>query len=191
MLIRIEDIKENGLNLEVVERAGDFPVLAEMAGNGEVEFPAPVHAVVRAIRVRELIEVEGRVETSVRLSCSRCLKGFTAPLVVPFAVAFAREAPEVTDETGEEIELSAEEMGLIPFEGEEIDLRPVLQEQIVMALPVRSLCREACKGLCPQCGADLNETDCGCERPVFAPKFSALKDFKAARKDREEENKEQ
>ena len=83
------------------------------------------------------------------------------------------------DAGGEEVELSAEEMGLIPFAGEEIDLREALQEQFIMALPQRALCREACKGLCPHCGADLNRVSCGCEPPAFNSRFDALKSFKA------------
>lgn len=181
MIIRVDDIKEHGLTLETTDGAELFPVLSQMQEGEEVRFSAPVHVWVRAIRVREMIEVEGRIETALRLGCSRCLNEFEMPMMVPFALTFVRELPEVADEDGAEVELSAEEMGLIAFEGDEIDLRPALEEQVVMAFPVRPLCREACKGLCPQCGADLNKQDCGCIRPVFNQKFASLKAFRVER----------
>ena len=71
-----------------------------------------------------------------------------------------------------EIELGAEEIGLILFHGEEIDLRDAVQEDVLMAVPMKTLCRPECKGLCPQCGADLNQGDCGCERKIINPKFA-------------------
>jgi uncharacterized protein len=96
-----------------------------------------------------------------------------------FALTFVRELPKVTDEAGdEEVELNAEEMGLILFHGEEIDLGEAIAEQVIMALPMHPLCQEECRGLCPQCGTNLNETDCGCERPAFNVKFAALKNIK-------------
>lgn len=177
MLIRLEDIKEHGLALEISEGADRFPVLSQMEQGGEISFSSPIHATMRVIRVHDMVEVDGRVETTVRLACSRCLKDFEASLSIPFALTFSREMPEVSEE-GEEVELSAEEMGLISFEGEEIDLRSSLQEQVVIALPLRPLCREVCKGLCPECGADLNERECECVHPVFNQKFSALKNFR-------------
>lgn len=177
MLIRVENIKENGLALEVSEDIESFPELLDMQQSGDVVFSEPIHSTMRAIKIHELVEVEGRLETTVRLACSRCLKEFEAPLDIPFTLTFSREVPEVSEE-GEEVELSAEEMGLIPFEGEEIDMRSPLQEQVVMALPVRPLCREVCKGLCRECGSDLNEGECGCVQPVFNQKFSALKGFR-------------
>jgi uncharacterized protein len=73
-------------------------------------------------------------------------------------------------------------MGLIPFAGEEIDLREVVQEQVIMAMPLRPLCDEACRGLCQNCGADLNEGSCACPPTDFSIKFSALKSFKAEKK---------
>ena len=66
----------------------------------------------------------------------------------------------------------------VPFQGEEIDLRPAVEEQIVMAIPMKSLCREACRGICLQCGADLNQGDCECRQGPFDNEFAVLKDFK-------------
>jgi uncharacterized protein len=82
----------------------------------------------------------------------------------------------------EEVELRVEDIGLIYFRGEEINLRDGIQEQVVMAFPLRFLCTEACKGLCTQCGADLNQGDCGCKVEPTTNKFAALKDLKLNKK---------
>ena len=178
MIIRIENIKEKGLEIHVSEPPEDFPALREMIGGGEVVFSAPVITDLRAVRISEMVEVEGRCDTMVRLACSRCLTEFEAPLSTSFALTFAKEVPQIQDDSGEEIELSGEEMGLIPFDGDEIDLRPAIEEQLIMALPLRPLCRETCRGLCPECGVDRNREECDCVRPVFNSKFEALKKLK-------------
>lgn len=183
MLIHIDEIKNEGLVLDFEESAEVFPVLQEMADTGECLFLEGIRIHLRAFKVHEMIEVEGRVATRVRLSCSRCLKDFDLPLEETFALTFSRRLPEVMEEAEEEgAELSAEDMGLILFHGDEIDLTDEIQQQVIMALPVRPLCSESCKGLCPRCGADLNEGECGCEREDFNIKFAALKDFKVEKK---------
>ena len=180
MLIRVEDIKGEGLVFDWEEPAESFPTLADMIAAEECFFLTPLRVHLRALRVREMVEVEGTVETEARLACSRCLKEYSQPLLARFALAYSEELPQVDTEDDEEgIELSAEEMGLSLFHGEEIDMRDAVAEQVVMALPLRPLCSEACKGLCPQCGADLNDGDCGCSPAPFNAKFAALKGFKA------------
>ena len=58
--------------------------------------------------------------------------------------------------------LSADDLALSYYEGDEIDLTPLVHEQTILALPTRPLCRETCRGLCPRCGANLNSGACGC-----------------------------
>ena len=178
MRIRVDDIKDKGLNLDYQERAEDLQLLADLEAAGECRFTAPVQLRGRAIRVAEVVEVEGDVSTNVRLSCGRCINDFETPIASHFALTYAREVPPVEDEDGEEIELNADELGLILFHGDEIDLSDAVAEQIIMDLPLRPLCHEGCKGLCPHCGADLNVRECGCTPAEFDTRFAALKNFK-------------
>jgi uncharacterized protein len=123
--------------------------------------------------------VSGTVRAGVRFSCSRCLKNFETVLSENFSVTFHQERlPSDRDSEPLEKELTADDVGLIHFRGETIDLHESVQEQIVMMLPQRPLCNESCKGLCAQCGADLNQGDCGCREPVFDDRLSILKNFK-------------
>jgi uncharacterized protein len=75
------------------------------------------------------------------------------------------------------IEVVPEDLDLFPFDGERVDLEPLLREQFVLAVPYAPLCREDCKGLCPQCGVDRNAEACGCEKPID-PRLLALKGLK-------------
>jgi uncharacterized protein len=80
---------------------------------------------------------------------------------------------------GEETELLAEEIDLIPFDGDEIDLVEGLQEQLVLALPLKPVCGQDCKGICPKCGADLNRMPCGCEKDRIDPRMAVLGKLKS------------
>jgi len=74
-------------------------------------------------------------------------------------------------------EIAAGDLDLFPFDGEKIDLEPLFREQFVLAIPYAPLCREDCKGLCPQCGIDRNTGTCSCEKPID-PRLAALKGLK-------------
>ncbi len=179
MHLRIEQIKEEGLDLEFEEQPEVFPVLSEMINQGECNFIAPLKTVLRAIRIDDMIDVKGNINTVVRLACGRCLKEYETPLKSQFDLTYVHRLPDFQeDEQADEIEVSAAEMGLIYFEGEDIDLQDGIQEQVIVALPVRALCSENCKGLCAECGKDLNAGDCGCNRQPPDNRFAALKNLK-------------
>ena len=178
MEIHIEQIKEDGLEFEFEETAKTFPVLAEMVNNGECEFKAPIKTILRAVRIEDMVEVDAAIETSVRLPCSRCLELFETTLTSNFALTFTRRTMDVMDEhEPQEVELSAEDMGLVNFQGEIINLKNTIQEQVVMEFPLKALCSPDCKGLCPKCGADRNVEACDCDRTSTPGKFDVLKNL--------------
>jgi uncharacterized protein len=183
MRIHIEQITEKGLFLDFAERAESFPVLAQMIQDGECQFLGPIRTQLRAVKIRDFVEVEGTVETQIQLACGRCLEAFTTVVTNEFALTYIRQVPDVTAESEpEEVELNAEDFGLIHFQGETIDLQEGIQEQVVMAFPIRPLCAEECKGLCQTCGANLNLGDCGCERAIVNDRFAVLKDLRLDKK---------
>ena len=91
----------------------------------------------------------------------------------------AGEMPSEDDEPANEdgAEVAEGDLDVFPFDGEKIDLEPLFREQFVLAIPFAPLCREDCKGLCPQCGTDLNSGTCSCEKPTD-PRLAALKGLK-------------
>ncbi len=179
MRIRIADIRDEGLFLDLIEEIEDFPVLREMQEEGELVFSQPLSVHLRAVLVSGMVEVSGQVSTRAEMACSRCLNPAAVSVDSSFDLTYTRELPELEDDGGEEgIEVTAEDMGLILFDGEEIELREAIQEQVILALPVYPLCGRNCRGLCAQCGADLNEEQCSCGPQDYNIKFSALKNFK-------------
>ena len=179
MEIRLEQIKEDGLTLDIEKSVNSFPILAEMIASGECDFTAPLRTALRALRIGDLVQISGDIETSVRLPCSRCLQPFETPLKSSFALTYMQQAADVMEDTEpQEIELSAEDMGIVYFQGEKINLKDAIQEQVVMEFPLRPLCKLDCKGLCPKCGADMNENPCDCEQRPSPGKFDALKHLK-------------
>jgi len=179
MEILIEQITAEGQVFEFEKSVENFPVLAEMAANGECKFAAPIRTALRALRIGDLVEIDGDIETSVRLPCSRCLQPFETSLKPHFALTYMHQVTDgIEDNEPQEVELSAEDTGIVYFQGEKINLNGTIQEQVVMEFPLRALCKQDCKGLCPKCGADLNEDLCDCDHRSSPGKFDVLKNLK-------------
>ena len=179
LILHVEQLKDKEFDHEFEENPQVFPIINEMEKKHECEFLKPLNIRLKAFRVRELFEVQGTLRTSIRLPCSRCLKDFDTPMASEFELTYTKEMPglmDVFDE--EEIEVRVEEIGMSSFKGEEINLQQGIQEQVVMAFPLQPLCNENCKGLCPNCGSDLNQGDCGCKREPGSNKFAVLKNLK-------------
>lgn len=173
--IRIEDIKDKGLVLSEDEPITNYPILTAMQDAGECEFLAPLRLSLTVAREYDHVRVGGRVESRVKLACSRCLKEYVTDIVSPFTIFFT---PAKGVRQDEEVELAEEDLVSASYEGAEIDLSPEIAEQVAMEIPLKPLCKEECRGLCTNCGADLNVADCGCDRGVVNVKLSALKNFK-------------
>ena len=183
LILHVEQIRDKEFFQEFEEDPQAFSIIAEMIKNRECEFFGPLNIRLKAFRIRELYEVQGTFSTRVRLACSRCLKDFETMLTSTFELTYVKEVPGLLDVLDErEVELKVEEIGLMYFKGEEINLHQGIQEQVVMAFPLQPLCDENCKGLCPQCGLDLNRGDCGCARGPGANPFAVLKNLKLNKK---------
>lgn len=180
MEIRIDSLKLRPRKLVFEEPIEKFPVLQELAENGEVAFLGNVVADLVATLVGTLVEVEGTLSCRAVLPCSRCLNPVEQQLDLAVALSFSRQVPTPSESAGD-VELSEDEVGLIPFEGEVIDLRAALEQELLMGLPQHPLCSEECAGLCPVCGVDRNRNVCDCTPPVFHGGFAALKSFKTTK----------
>lgn len=109
------------------------------------------------------------------LACQRCLAQATESVEEEIELLLVRHERGSEEE---ERELEEKDLGVLVVEGEEVDLRPFLIEQIQLNVPMRPLCREACAGLCPTCGADLNRGDCECENETVDPRWAGLADLR-------------
>jgi uncharacterized protein len=178
MRIHVADIPPEGTVLEITTPAKNFPELKQLEADGECRFEGDICAHLEIRKVADVVEVEGRIQTKTSATCSRCLVTYEAPVEQHFAVDFTEELLE-PDLPQEEIALSVEDLGLIYYKGDTIDFHDAIQEQVILALPVRPLCREDCRGLCHKCGENLNEGNCRCNGSnVIDPRFAVLKNLK-------------
>ena len=130
----------------------------------------------------EHVFASGTFKGHLTVACSRCVEPMRLDLDEQLRVTFMpqHEMPaedEAGDESEEGAEVGSEDLDLFPYDGETVDLEPLLREQFVLAVPFAPLCREDCKGLCAQCGTDLNTGSCRCEAPID-PRLAALKGLK-------------
>lgn len=173
--IHIGSITEVGWNLDEQVDAHLLPLFGTLSREASVCFTRPVHACVHAKPAGESILIDGRVQTAVRLTCSRCLEPFELMIESDFSTtALPANSRESDDGNTEDIELTADEMDVLTYQGDCIDLRHEIAQQILMTLPFNPLCRESCKGLCSRCGADLNRTACQCHHQDESSPFAAL-----------------
>ena len=128
---------------------------------GEKPFAHPVRVSGTVRNMADALLLEGTAETMLELACDRCLKPFSQALTLPVSTLLAEE---LEDEENDEIVL---------LENGEADLDEIFTTALVLSMDVKHLCSEDCKGLCPTCGADLNDGPCGC-KPEPDPRFAAL-----------------
>lgn len=121
------------------------------------------------------IDVEGNISANIEIECSRCLTPTKSTLEFSFKVAYITEEYYTKEK---EKELHGDDLGIAIYDGEKIDLTELATEQILLNLPTQTFCQENCQGLCPKCGANLNEKACSCETKEIDPRWSALKNLK-------------
>ncbi|MBL0715027.1 MAG: DUF177 domain-containing protein [Desulfosarcina sp.] len=178
MRIRIHNMPAAGMTLADTLEAVHLPQLMALTQQGGCLFHAPVDVRLHISPTAGMYRVEGELHTTIVLTCSRCLEAFGYSLDSHFHVTYRREMPGSEEAASETRELRAEEMGLVPFDGEEIDFRDMLQEQIILSIPMQPKCRADCEGLCARCGANLNQAACNCQPEAVDPRLAVLKDLK-------------
>ena len=118
--------------------------------------------------------LRGRLVTTVRRECCRCLEPFDVPTAVDIDV---RYLPHRVN-TGEgEHEISEEDLSIAFYRDDEIDLGGLVREQLQLAAPMKPLCDDGCRGLCPVCGANRNREACGCDTTWRDPRLEPLRAF--------------
>ncbi len=182
MKIDIRNITEKGLSLSFNKKSDFFPVLKELTDNGEYTFLTPVNTKINVYcTVDKNIEVKGVSTSSINISCDRCLTKFIYPISAEFKLIFSDKKPALPDEDSlneEGVEITDVAIDIEYYNGNIIQLKNSIQEQVILEFPHRALCNENCKGLCQKCGGNLNEKECGCEKDVGHPAFAALKNLK-------------
>ena len=166
MFVDITQIPVEGLDVEFRE-AENF-----LGSSGEaISLLQPVEATLHFLRAPTEVWVRGRVSSVLQLNCSRCSEPFSFPVHEDFTV---RYRGPLTGGGEEEHALGVEELDVDFLHEDLVDVKELIRENILLALPVKPLCREGCRGLCPQCGMNLNEGTCRCPSGSPDPRWRSL-----------------
>lgn len=112
----------------------------------------------------DIIYLDGTVLGTIRLTCSRCLKAFSYNFQIELHERLTNNPESKDDE-------------VIFINNDKLDLTEIVENNIIMSLPIQRLCSEDCKGICPSCGKDLNFDSCNCQSNEVDPRLAKLKDL--------------
>lgn len=166
MKIRFDEIAADGIRRAVTDEAW-FP-------DSELERSGKVFADLFLRRDNQRVFVDGKLSASVVLTCDRCLESYQEEIAEDFEVEFEYVESDGSQVLTGEHEVGVDEMDTIYLDEPAIDVYQLLQQQIFLALPEKSLCGENCRGLCGSCGANLNNEKCRCGAKESASPFSVL-----------------
>lgn len=173
--LEIAAIKETGLEIPLQLGEGWFDRWRHDDPDLELGPSSTMTGLVQAERHGRDILLRGRLEGRLELPCSRCLTVYEAPVEAGFDLLLV-PGPEPV--SGDEKELSTPDLDLDFYTGEVADLESIIREQIILLMPLKPLCREVCRGICPGCGADLNRETCACKATKSDSPFAALAKLK-------------
>jgi uncharacterized protein len=164
-----------GLMKEPIGAKREFDV-AEEVGQIDEQLVAvePIKGQAKMTRTKDGILVNATLHTAVRLSCSRCLTEFSAPLNVRFSEQYL---PVIDINTGLPLPRSEDRSVFTIDANHVLDLSEGFRQYALLALPLAPLCSATCAGLCPNCGQNLNEGLCQCPPPTGDARWAALADL--------------
>lgn len=171
MKLNVHDIEEVEKDLVYEEATADLGAELRHGDVVDFDFPPATQVEVHYHRAGDDLFFRGHVSSHTTGHCGRCLENYDYDLETDFRIVLVPRAQAAAD--GDE-----EAPDLAYYETEEIDLTPIVREQIILSLPTRPLCREDCRGLCPQCGANRNESECGCVEQPRDPRLAVLHQIK-------------
>lgn len=166
----IGDLPQSGRKLQYVF---DFKGLNKELRSVQLAAPLDFHG--EAYKFNEEVILKGEISSVLRLSCSRCLEYFSYPFHSEFVMEYFAKGQETLEE-----ERELEEADLITsyYTNNRIDLLATVREQIFLSIPIKPLCLPQCKGLCPECGCNLNVSQCNCLTEKIDDRLLVLKKLK-------------
>ncbi len=178
MKIPVDDIPQSPEEIKFSESIEELSEL--WAKNGAWDFRAPPFLDVALVYYRSGREVflHGRLDGTFTACCGRCLTSYSFPLGREFDYVLVPQAAPL-ERRG--VKISSEDSGLNTYSNAEIDLVPLMVEQVILALPTRPLCADSCRGLCGGCGVDLNAESCVCTAVTEDPRMALFRNLKVRR----------
>ncbi len=169
MKVHIDKIPTEGLVVDLAEDGGRL-----FKDEPELRFKEKILSRLVLNRLGLNITVSGDIRFRIFLQCSRCLKDFSLPVDKDFDLEY-RPVSEISK--GGEFQLSQDELDILYYDDGVIDLDETLMGQVAETVPLKPLCSEVCRGLCPHCGKNLNEGECSCYAGHLDPRLPRFKDL--------------
>ncbi|MCX5806675.1 MAG: DUF177 domain-containing protein [Proteobacteria bacterium] len=155
MFIRLSEIEDGA----VLKGKIDGSQLKGTIEN-EFSFLAPVDYELVVRKFENNVRLEGSIGCSLSLMCGRCTDVF--PFIIQTFLDVGLQKKISVPDT--ELELAEEDLEVYYYEGDEIDINPLIYEEVLLSIPIKPLCREDCRGLCPVCGKNNNIEECHCNK---------------------------
>ncbi|MCP4713795.1 MAG: DUF177 domain-containing protein [Deltaproteobacteria bacterium] len=173
--IGIREIPQQGLGLTTSWESKQLD--AVLGAGAELAILSPLILRIKLLLAGNKILLNGSFKVALELDCARCLKLFSVKIAGDFRYVFW---PQQEQSLNEEQELRQDDLEVVYFAGDHIDLPSLVKEQVCMHVPDYPRCREDCRGLCPRCGVDLNMRPCSCTENDAASRspFGLLKQLK-------------
>jgi uncharacterized protein len=178
MLIEIQELERHPIDFEeefapgVVDFGEELRQASTLKSAGRAQLVEEHHGKHQIIQD---IRVKGDLSTRLEWACARCLEPVILDVQRNFDLLYR---PLGSDAGRAELSVTAAEAEVSYYEGEGLLLEDVIREQVLLAVPLKAICREDCKGLCPHCGKNLNSGQCSCAEPVEDPRWNALKEIR-------------
>ena len=169
MQFHMKEAMSKGLRASVNEQ---LDVDHLFAGRADVIRASSLKAALEVAGYEEFVQVEGELSIDLELACSRCLDPTIEHTVIPFLEQFKPTSNDAGLREEDE-----EESDYIEVTADRLDLTPYVEEALLLFMPFAPLCKDECKGLCHNCGQNLNERKCDCQTDRIDPRFEALKDL--------------
>jgi uncharacterized protein len=178
MLIRVKDLEVRKIDFDEEFQPGDVELGPDIR---QVE---PLRTKGRAELIREHhggqdivedIRLVGKLDGGFEVNCARCLEPVRQQVSCSFDLLYR---PEEATKGSDEVSISESETEIGFYTGEGMELEDSLREQVLLAVPVKVICRPDCKGLCPHCGKNLNQESCGCSTKAEDPRWNALRELR-------------
>ncbi len=169
MFLNVRDMEFRPIEFDLAYAPGEIEDLGDgltQKSDLKVEGRAELLKSVDEIRVR------GRLTVEVESACERCLDQAVFPIATEFDLFYR---PSEESETQGEVVLKEGEIEIAFYDGDGLDLKDILREQVLLALPMQRLCREGCQGLCPLCGINRNQKACDCAIEIVDERWAALR----------------
>jgi len=175
--LRLDDITAEAKEVSFAEPESEINRILGQGPVREYQVEGPIAVNVSYYRAGADLFFAGHIEARTGAACARCAEEFDASSASPFKFVLApRSIGPANDHN-----LKIDDLEFSTYDGDEIDLSPLIREQLMLSLPTRPLCREDCRGLCPHCGINLNRETCGCREERLDSRLAALRSIKVSR----------